>query len=502
MQKPDFSGVQMASQPQLSQTQPAQQALEAPAVPEKSWEIQRDTSRFAEDVTPAPVPAPAYDAAPVDVGQADDIGTIALPNDKALLQALEETPDKVAMQMNEIAPGANQRIIQEPAPEAEEAAEIETALANVPAQTEAPVAEAAPSPAPPEGASFKVDAPRGNGIPSSVQPDSSLPASMKAIEAQAFKGVPEAQHDLAAIYTAGHAGVRQDYSRAAYWFNQAAGQGVSNAAYNLGVLNHQGLGMKGNMDEAIRWYMKAGEMGHPEAQYNLGIAFIEGIGVPYDPARAARYFENAAGKGIKEAAYNLGLIHENGLLGTPEPDKALVWYKTAADAGSPEAKAALEQLAKTLGLKIEDVNKIAESMKKEASATMLQKETYSQPVSTSPSLIPPVEKADLAPPAAPVRPKATKTAPPIDHAQYEVQEQEQAMVAQIQEYLMRLGLYPGPADGVSGALTSDAIRSYQSLNKLEVNGEVSKEILSHMLANAADGGDWDGNAGDVGSRAE
>ena len=48
---------------------------------------------------------------------------------------------------------------------------------------------------------------------------------------------------------------------------------------------------------------------------------------------------------------------------------------------------------------------------------------------------------------------------------------------------MREGLYPGPADGISGALTEDAIRSYESQNGITTTGTPSQKLLGHMLAN-------------------
>jgi len=48
---------------------------------------------------------------------------------------------------------------------------------------------------------------------------------------------------------------------------------------------------------------------------------------------------------------------------------------------------------------------------------------------------------------------------------------------------MKAGLYPGPADGAQNALTSDAIRSYQSANDIApADGRVSQQLLAHMLA--------------------
>jgi peptidoglycan hydrolase-like protein with peptidoglycan-binding domain len=57
----------------------------------------------------------------------------------------------------------------------------------------------------------------------------------------------------------------------------------------------------------------------------------------------------------------------------------------------------------------------------------------------------------------------------------------QVLVAQMQEYLMQIGLYPGPADGIEGPLTADAVRSYQRQNDLVANGQASQKVLNHMM---------------------
>ncbi|MCC7304937.1 MAG: SEL1-like repeat protein [Alphaproteobacteria bacterium] len=344
---------------------PAADIDEQPAAPEATADITASEAAPAQDIEPVentgqfaeqqpkltnPPPAP-------DLEKVDDIGTLDVKDEQKLLKMLDENPDALAKQLNDIEPskGIDAGKMEKPA-KAEKTAIIEQKAAEEPA---APVVEKAAAPA--------AENPRLSAQISAAmaQPDLNLPEAAREVERQALEGVPEAQHDLAAIYIAGRAGVKQDYKRARFWFEQAAEQGVSNARYNLGVLYHQGLGVKPDLDKAIEWYKSAAELGHPEAQYNLGIAYIEGIGVSYDPVKAATYFENAARQGIMEAAYNLGLIYENGLLGDTKPDKALMWYKTAADQGSPEAKEALEQLAKTLNIKVEDVNRLAESMKPE-----------------------------------------------------------------------------------------------------------------------------------------
>jgi TPR repeat protein len=225
----------------------------------------------------------------------------------------------------------------------------------------------------------------------------------------------------------------------------------------LGVLYHQGIGVEQNVERAFDWYKTAADLGHPEAQYNLGIAHIEGIGVSYDPQRAATYFKAASEGGVMEAAYNLGLIYENGLLGKAEPDTALMWYKRAADQGSPEAKAALEQLANKLGMQISDVNRLIKGM--ESLNAPAQKKT---------------EKS-----------VKTSSASPVDLAP----SQALSTTAQVQQQLMAMGLYPGPVDGIEGALTKDAVRTYQSRNNLAVDGEINESLLSHMQYQFQDIGD-------------
>ncbi len=453
-QKPQLPSLDNFDVAELQQAMSEQSRAERLA--DQSWSVQQDTSAFSEELPQSVQQTiPAEDVAQIQAQEPeleqrsalnDDIGALDLNNEDEVLAALADDPDRVAAALNAIEPSAVP-------PQGEAQQEAEPASVSVPKTETQDSLEAKTAPQP----ARVVTAP-----PINISRDADLPEVVQDIEAQAFESIPEAQHDLAAIYIAGHAGVKQNYKRAAFWFEQAAAGGIANARYNLGVLYHQGLGVKADIDKAIELYDAAADLGHPEAQYNLGIAYIEGIGVGYDPAKAAGYFESAADQGVMEAAYNLGLIYENGLLGQPQPDEALMWYKTASDAGSPEAKAALEQLAKTLGISIKEVNKLADSMREIKKTRAKALETGQKTGSAAPSII--------------------KNAG------------NQTLVAQVQTYLMQEGLYPGPADGVDGPLTRDAIRSYQSRNQMPVSGEASQDLLAHMVANA--------DPGEFGSREE
>lgn len=366
-------------------------------------------------------------------------------SDQQLLEALENDPEQLAGQLNDIEPSSTpeQAPVEEVVPE-------QPVLANP--QITAPMKNF-------DKVAFKQDAKiekaiqaeqSDASIESRIQPDGTLPDVVKNIEAQAFGGNPEAQHDLAAIYTAGHGGVDQNFERAAFWFREASEQNIANARYNLGVLHHQGLGTDRNLDRALYWYREAAKLGHAEAQYNLGIAHIEGIGTDYDPRLAAAFFERAANSGIMEAAYNLGLIYENGLLGEAKPDEALLWYKIASDQGSPDARSAMRQLADNLQIDMNDVNKLVDRMQEINISVKGRK-------------------------AGPVISKPAKTS---------AVNARQAVVAQVQEYLMLTGAYAGPADGINGPNTEKAVSAYQAANNLPVDGQITQGLLNHMVSGA------------------
>lgn len=278
-----------------------------------------------------------------------------------------------------------------------------------------------------------------------ISTDQALPQILQEIEAKAFDGMAEAQHDLGAIYTAGHAGVERNFDRAVFWFKESAFRGIANARYNLGVLYHQGLGIEKDMDQAIQWYQAASYLKHPEAQYNLGIAYIEGIGTTYNPEMAAAYFEQAAMGGVVEAAYNLGLIYENSLLGVAQLDEALFWYKLAADQGNSDAENSVKVLSKEMGFTDEDVQKLVDQMKM-LKPTFVENQIVQQK-------------------------QAQNSA-----------DKKKELIRQVQSHLLESGFYKGNADGITGPMTEAAIESYQAQRGLEIDGKPTEELLVYMLA--------------------
>ena len=473
------SRMQLSGMPQIAFSQedlePAEETALAQATP-----IEQPAQDYSYTETPAEPEAVADAETPVET-------PVEMMDGDQLAAAFDEDPDALAAQLNAIEPASAPADITatQDAPEEKSAPRAPDEATKAEPKKPAPVAKTmSKAQEEREVEAFLSTERDGRPLASRIAADNKLPSVVKEVERKAYDGVPEAQHDLAAIYTAGHGNVKIDYPRAASWFKEAALGGIANARYNLGVLYHQGLGVEKSVDKAIGWYRAAALLGHPEAQYNLGIAHIEGIGTTYDPHRAAMYFENAARGGVLEAAYNLGLIHENGLLGAPAPEQALFWYSRASDMGSPEAKAAMTQLAKSLDIEGDKLNDLIGAMKAQDDAAAGSREQQNAPApkkqktssaNSAPSEItaqsePMIDQDE--PPAAGIsiaqdRPAGAPANPGV--------------VAQIQEQLLRMGLFPGPADGDVTPQTEDAIRAYQTMNSLRRDGTPSEALLVHML---------------------
>jgi peptidoglycan hydrolase-like protein with peptidoglycan-binding domain len=119
------------------------------------------------------------------------------------------------------------------------------------------------------------------------------------------------------------------------------------------------------------------------------------------------------------------MIYERGLAGPPDEQTAYGWYRQAAANGSEAAVARLAAIEGRIAM----------------------------PTPTAPAKDRPAARA--------AKPSA------VD-------------VAEIQRLLGQLAFKPGPADGKPGKATREAIRQYQQVAGLPVNGEPSQALLTHL----------------------
>jgi TPR repeat protein len=186
----------------------------------------------------------------------------------------------------------------------------------------------------------------------------------------AARGDAAAQFKLGKMYDFGN-GVKEDNTKAAFWYRKAAEQGIADAEFNLGILYGVGEGVpkdiieaenwvkkaaehgharaqsiigeafeKRNKDiaTALMWYLKSAEQGYPDAQFHLGILYIDGKGVTKDVAAAVSWLKKAAEQEHMRAQYYMGILYDNGEGVIKDVVTAASWYLKAAEQGDVDAQ--------------------------------------------------------------------------------------------------------------------------------------------------------------------
>jgi TPR repeat protein len=393
----------------------------------------------AETIAPTPSEVAPTGAAPEAIGPTPTPPT-ATP--------VAETPDETAAAPEESPPAAEPAAgtvtvdvasaDDEASPDSlddpEALAPAETDAAGAPAtEADQPTVAAAPAGEsdvallPPPASGTTATAPAGAPAEPAAPalPDDASPEVVRLAEL-ATQGNANAQHDLATAYALGN-GVPRDYTTAAYWYRRAADAGMLNAIFNLGVLTDNGWGVERDPSQAFQLYLTAAEGGHPDAQNAVGLAYAQGYGTEVDPTKAASWFKAASTNGNPRGAFNLGKLYERGLNGTPDLAQAASWYQIAAEHGVAEARDALDRLS--------------------AAGTT--------PQPTGSDLVP----ADAPPPVA-TDGTTPADASTIAAALADKTELDPAGLKELQTLLAALGFDPGPADGMMGRRTRQAIDAF------------------------------------------
>lgn len=247
-------------------------------------------------------------------------------------------------------------------------------------------------------------------------------------------GDMRSQYDLGLMYIQGN-GVPRDPKQGAKWLEESASAGMPNAQYQVALLYQQGLGVPSDMKMAFKWFEKAANQGHVRAQYELGTLYADGKGTRKDYAAAHRWFTRASKEGLSDAHYSLGLIYENGLGVERDQRQAATYYRRALAAGSTQAASKLARLEPAL----KELARSAEVARIESHLTVA-----------------PPEGGDTVSKDRPL---------------------SAAGIRNLQQLLKKLDLEPGPADGILGDKTIEAIRLYQRFAGLPVDGKPTLELL-------------------------
>ncbi|MCW8837857.1 MAG: sel1 repeat family protein [Thiovulaceae bacterium] len=155
---------------------------------------------------------------------------------------------------------------------------------------------------------------------------------------------PYALFNLGVLYMNGLGGVQHDQFKAHELFLEAAIKEVPQAMYEVALMFERGLGCIQNYSEAAFWYEEAAKRGHLEAFNNLGVLYKEGHGVVQNEAKAFICFSRAAEGELAQGLYNLGQLYDQGFGCEQDHDKALDYCRKAAYKGHEKAKAIIKGL--------------------------------------------------------------------------------------------------------------------------------------------------------------
>ena len=167
-------------------------------------------------------------------------------------------------------------------------------------------------------ATFNTGAPRtGTGTAGSITDN-----PQQWLAASTTESYASAQSDLGAMYILGH-GVPRDLTMAVAWLSKAAaGHGLKDAQYNLGILLLKEGSGRAHWQEGKQWMEKAAWQGHPEAQDTLGVMSINGDKTAAKDYRAGLSWLMLAARQNNSARTEELVAFERGL---KEEGKGAVW---------------------------------------------------------------------------------------------------------------------------------------------------------------------------------
>ena len=123
------------------------------------------------------------------------------------------------------------------------------------------------------------------------------------------------------------------------WKNQSSNSkdvlGQFDALMTLGACYREGIIVKQDLKESARLYSMAAELGYPTAQYCLGLLYHDGAGVKKCNELSASWFAKAASNNFDKAQ---PLVLGNKFLDEKDYSTAAFWFGKAAKQGCPEAQ--------------------------------------------------------------------------------------------------------------------------------------------------------------------
>ncbi|MYM39866.1 sel1 repeat family protein [Pseudoduganella sp. CY13W] len=121
--------------------------------------------------------------------------------------------------------------------------------------------------------------------------------------------------DQARLYLRGSAEVAVNLPKAFSLFSAAAKAGDTQAAYYLGMMYRNGMGVAADARAAARWLTVAAHHQMPAAMFALANLYLSGEGVKRDELVARRWIEKAADLEYPDAVMAMAIGLRDGSMG-------------------------------------------------------------------------------------------------------------------------------------------------------------------------------------------
>ncbi|MBL4891834.1 MAG: SEL1-like repeat protein [Rhizobiaceae bacterium] len=270
----------------------------------------------------------------------------------------------------------------------------------------------------------------------------------------AASGNLSALFEIGRIYTDGN-GVERDLTEAAKWYRLAAERGHGPAQYRLGNFFEKGHGMARDIDEAMVWYRLSAKQGNALAMHNLAVVSAMGTELAKaDLGIAAGWFEKAADLGIKDSQVNLGILYTKGLGVEKNLVTAYKWFGVASRAGDSDASSKRDTVS---GLMTQEQLELGRAEIELWKKTSLDDNANFVEV-----------------------PNEWK-----GNALANGQQSMRDTIRDTQVLLSKLGFDAGPADGMMGAKTRNAVMAFQQRAGMTVDGKISTGLIAKLKSGAA-----------------
>lgn len=161
------------------------------------------------------------------------------------------------------------------------------------------------------------------------------------------EGSRAAQERLGFLYHRGLGNVKQDFTKALYWYGEASNQEDGGyASHGLALMYKFAEGVEQDSEKVVFYLKRSAKQGYAWGQYHLAVEYdtskrgVDRV-LPADPENAFKWYLTAAENGVTESKRRVASLYSYGWGVDTDRKKAYSWYVSAAEDGDAAAQNSL-----------------------------------------------------------------------------------------------------------------------------------------------------------------